>query len=288
MFDSIKRDIQHQYTYGGMTVRLVMINLAVFITVMLFRLVLFIVNGGQVPGIFYTLTEGLSLANTWKLILFRPWTLVTHMFFHTGFFHILINMLYLFWFGRVLENLLGERKTLNTYILSGFAGALLYFIFSGLLYDGVTYALGASAAVMGIAVAAATMAPDHEFHLLFIGRVKLKFLVLALVLLDLIMIPAMSNSGGHIAHIGGAVMGYVYIKLLYQGVDLGDIDFKPNIKRPKFDVYVNEDKMSQKPKKRRPQETQDRIDQILEKIKQSGYESLTQEEKDFLYEASKK
>lgn len=288
MFESIKKDIQHQYTYGGMTIRLVMINLAVFVAVMLFRLVLFIVNGGQVPGIFYTLTEGLSLANSWKLILFRPWTLITHMFFHTSFFHILINMLYLFWFGRVLENLLGERKVLNTYILAGLAGALLYFIFSGLLYDGVTFALGASAAVMGIAVAAATMAPDHEFHLLFIGRVKLKFLVLALVLLDLIMIPAMSNSGGHIAHIGGAVMGYIYIKLLYQGVDLGDINFKPNIKRPKFDVYVNEEKKSTRPKSRRPQETQDRIDVILEKIKISGYDSLTQEEKDFLYEASKK
>ncbi|HLU93833.1 MAG TPA: rhomboid family intramembrane serine protease [Membranihabitans sp.] len=287
MFASIKKDIQHQYTYGGMTVRLVLINLGVFLVIMLFRLVLFIVNGGQVPGFYYTITDGLSLANTWKLILFRPWSLVTHMFLHTSFFHILINMLYLFWFGRVLENLLGERKILNTYILSGLAGALMYFIFSGFLYDGVTYALGASAAVMGIAVAAATMAPDHEFQLLLIGRVKLKFLVLALVLIDLIMIPAMSNSGGHVAHLGGALMGYVYIKLLYQGIDLGDINFKPNIKRPKFDVYVNEEKKSSG-STRRPQKTQDRIDLILEKIKNSGYESLTQEEKDFLYEASKK
>lgn len=288
MFESIKRDIQHQYMYGGMTVRLVLINLGIFVTIMLFRLVLFIVNAGQIPGVFYTLTDGLSLANSWKLILFRPWTLITHMFFHTGFFHILINMLYLFWFGRVLENLLGNRKVLNTYILSGLAGALLYFIFSRILYETTTYALGASAAVMGIAVAAATMAPDHEFQLLFIGRVKLKFLVLALVLLDLIMIPAMSNSGGHIAHIGGAIMGYVYIKLLYQGIDLGDINFKPNIKRPKFDVYVNEEKKSSNPANPRKQKTQDRIDEILEKIKLSGYESLTQEEKDFLYEASKK
>lgn len=295
MIESIKRDIQQQFLYGGMTVRLILINLGVFVAVMLFRLILFIVNGGQVPEIYYTLTDGLSLANTWKLILFRPWTLITHMFFHTGFFHILINMLYLFWFGRVLENLLGERKVLNTYILSGLAGALLYFIFSGLLYDGVTYALGASAAVMGIAVAAATMAPDHEFQLLFIGRVKLKFLVLALVLLDLIMIPAMSNSGGHIAHIGGALMGYMYIKLLYQGIDLGEINFKPNIKRPKFGVYVNEDKKSSRSTQDRnqetqyrTQETQDQIDLILEKIKISGYESLTQEEKDLLYEASKK
>lgn len=287
MLDSIKRDLEQQYRYGGMTVRLVLVNLGVFVAIGLIRLVLFIFNGGHVPGIYYTLTDGLSIANSWKLILFRPWTLVTHMFLHLSFFHILINMLYLFWFGRVLENLMGERKVLNTYILSGLAGALMFFIFSGFLYDGTTYALGASAAVMGIAVAAASVAPDHVFQLLFIGRIKLKFLVLGLVLLDLIMIPALSNSGGHIAHLGGAIMGFVYISLLYQGIDLGDINFKPRMKRPKFDVYVNESKKSEQ-QKRRPLGTQDYIDRILEKIKISGYESLTQEEKDFLYEASKK
>lgn len=287
MFESIKKDILQQYHYGGMTIRLVLINIGVFVAVMILRLLLFIISAGHIPGIFYTLTDGLSLANSWKLILFRPWTLITHMFLHLSFFHILINMLYLFWFGRILENLMGERKVLNTYILSGLAGALMFFIFSQLLYAGHVFALGASAAVMGIAVAAATVAPEHEFQLLFIGRVKLKFLVLALVILDLIMIPAMSNSGGHIAHLGGALMGYVYIKLLYQGIDLGDINFKPNIKRPKFDVYVNEEKKIARTTKR-PQQTQDRIDIILDKIKDSGYVSLTQEEKDFLYEASKK
>ena len=287
MFDSIKKDLLQQYHYGGMTIRLVLINIGVFVAVMFLRLLMFIINGGNVPEVFYTITEGLSIASSWKLILFRPWTLVTHMFLHLSFFHILINLLYLFWFGRLLENLLGERKVLNTYILAGLTGALMFFIFSGFLYDGNTFALGASAAVMGIAVASATMAPDHEFNLLFIGRVKLKFLVLALVILDLIMIPAMSNSGGHIAHLGGSLMGYIYIKLLYQGVDLGDINFRPSMKRPKFDVYVNEEKKSSG-KTHRPQETQDRIDQILDKIKISGYESLTQEEKDILYEASKK
>ncbi len=287
MFDSIKKDLEQQFRYGGMTIRLVLINLGFFVGIMMIRLILFIVNGGQVPGFFHTLTDGLSIANSWKLILFRPWTLVTHMFLHLSFFHILINMLYLYWFGRVLENLVGERKVLNTYVLSGLSGAVLFFIFSGFLYEGTTYALGASAAVMGIAVAAATMAPDHEFHLLFIGRVKLKFLVLGLVLLDFIMIPAMSNSGGHIAHLGGAFMGFFYIRLLYQGIDLGDINFRPRMKRPKFDVYVNKEKKNST-MNRRPMDKQDQIDRILEKIKISGYENLTQEEKDFLYEASKK
>ncbi|MBY5957165.1 rhomboid family intramembrane serine protease [Membranicola marinus] len=287
MFDSIKKDLEQQFRYGGMTIRLVLINLGVFVGIMMIRLILFIVNGGQVPGFFHTLTDGLSIANSWKLILFRPWTLVTHMFLHLSFFHILINMLYLYWFGWVLENLVGERKVLNTYVLSGLSGAVLFFIFSGFLYEGTTYALGASAAVMGIAVAAATMAPDHEFHLLFIGRVKLKFLVLGLVLLDFIMIPAMSNSGGHIAHLGGAFMGFFYIRLLYQGIDLGDINFRPRMKRPKFDVYVNKEKKNST-MNRRPMDKQDQIDRILEKIKISGYENLTQEEKDFLYEASKK
>lgn len=287
MFNSIKNDLIQQFRYGGMTTRLVLINIGLFVGILFLRLLMFILHGGEVPGIFYTITDGLSLASSWKLVLFRPWTIITHMFLHLSFFHLLINMLYLFWFGRVLENLLGERKILNTYLLSGLAGAIFFFLFSGVFYDGVVFALGASAAVMGIAVAAATMTPDHEFHLLFIGRVKLKFIVLFLVILDFLMIPAMSNSGGHIAHIGGAVMGFIYIKLLYQGVDLGDINFKPRMNRPKFEVYVNEEKKTSR-KPQRSQHIQDQIDEILDKIRISGYDSLTQEEKDFLYEVSKK
>jgi len=287
MIESIKNDLRYHYRHGGMISKLLIINIGVFILIMIMRVVLFIIGGGQVPAFFHTITNGLSLGNTWKLILFRPWTLVTHMFLHLTFFHILINMLYLFWFGRVLENLLGARKILNIYIASGLMGALLFFIFSGLLYEGRVFALGASAAVMGIAVAAATMTPDHQFQLLFIGRVKLKYIVLFLVLLDFIMIPAMSNSGGHVAHLGGALMGYIYIRLLYKGIDLGDINLKPKIRRPKFDVYVNEEKKAER-KQTTPQDVQARIDAILDKIRQEGYENLTQEEKDFLYEASKK
>lgn len=287
MIESIKNDLRYHYRHGGMISRLLIINIGIFILIMLLRAILFIFSGGQVPAFFHTLTNGLSLGNTWKLILFRPWTVITHMFLHLTFFHILINMLYLFWFGRVLENLLGPRKILNIYIASGLTGALLFFIFSGLLYEGQVFALGASAAVMGIAVAAATMTPDHEFQLLFIGRVKLKYIVLFLVLLDFIMIPAMSNSGGHVAHLGGALMGYLYIRLLYKGIDLGEINLKPRIKRPKFDVYINEEKKAER-MQTGPQEVQDRIDAILDKIRHEGYENLTQEEKDFLYEASKK
>src|SRR5699024_1918389 len=136
MIESIKNDLRYHYRHGGMISKLLIINIGVFILIMIMRVVLFIIGGGQVPAFFHTITNGLSLGNTWKLILFRPWTLVTHMFLHLTFFHILINMLYLFWFGRVLENLLGARKILNIYIASGLMGALLFFIFSGLLYEG--------------------------------------------------------------------------------------------------------------------------------------------------------
>src|SRR5690625_5435608 len=135
------------------------------------------------------------------------------MFLHLTFFHILINMLYLFWFGRVLENLLGPRKILNTYIISGLMGALLFFIFSGLLYDGRVFALGASAAVMGIAVAAATMAPDHVFQLLFIGRVKLKYIDVFLGFLSFLIVAAMRNSGGHSAVRVGGMSGLSYSRI---------------------------------------------------------------------------
>jgi|SRR5690625_2360184 len=288
MIDSIKNDLRYHFRHGGMISKLLIINIGVFILIMMLRVILFILGGGQIPSFYHTITNGLSLGNTWKLVLFRPWTVITHMFLHLTFFHILINMLYLFWFGRVLENLLGPRKILNTYIISGLMGALLFFIFSGLLYDGRVFALGASAAVMGIAVAAATMAPDHVFQLLFIGRVKLKYIVLFLVILDFIMIPAMSNSGGHIAHLGGALMGHFYIRLLYKGIDLGEINLKPKIKRPEFKVYVNEDKKAERTARYTSMDDQARIDEILDKIREEGYENLTQAEKDFLYEASKK
>lgn len=288
MIESIKNDLRYHFRHGGMISKLLIINIGVFILIMMLRVILFIVGGGQIPSFYHTITNGLSLGNTWKLVLFRPWTVITHMFLHLTFFHILINMLYLFWFGRVLENLLGPRKILNTYIISGLMGALLFFVFSGLLYDGRVFALGASAAVMGIAVAAATMAPDHVFQLLFIGRVKLKYIVLFLVILDFIMIPAMSNSGGHIAHLGGALMGHFYIRLLYKGIDLGEINLKPKIKRPQFKVYVNEEKRAERRSPDTPVDEQARIDEILDKIRTEGYENLTQAEKDFLYEASKK
>ncbi|WP_236975121.1 rhomboid family protein [Membranihabitans maritimus] len=288
MFDSIKRDLIFQFRHGGMTTRLILINVVVFVTIMMIRLIGFIVNGGEVPGFYHILTNGLSISNDWKSVLFRPWSIISHMFLHLGFFHILFNMLYLFWFGRILENLLGERKILNIYIISGLIGAFFFFIFSRLLYDGEIYALGASAAVMGIAVATATMSPDYEMRLLFLGDVKLKYLVLALVLLDLIMIPTMSNSGGRVAHLGGALMGFLYIKLLYNGIDLGDINWKPSVKRPKFKVYVNKDKPQDNNRYNRPQTVEQRVDEILDKIRSSGYDSLTQDEKDFLYDASKK
>lgn len=287
MIESIKNDLKFHIRHGGMTTKLLIANIGLFIVIMILRLILFIGNGGQLPSFFGTIVNGLSLGNTWKLVLFRPWTLITHMFLHVGFFHLIINMLYLFWFGRVLENLMGERKILNIYIISGLAGAVFFFIFSGFLYDGRVFALGASAAVMGIATATAAVVPDHVFQLLFIGRVKLKYIVLFLVLLDLILIPAMSNSGGHVAHLGGAMMGLIYIRLLYRGIDLGEINFRPHMKRPKFDVYVNRDKKAAE-KPRNPSDTQARVDAILDKIRDSGYESLTKEEKDFLYEASKK
>ncbi|GAA5220771.1 rhomboid family protein [Membranihabitans marinus] len=290
MFDSIKKDLIFQYQYGGMTIKLILINIGFFLAIMLFRLVLFIGNAGELPGFYYTIVDGLSLSNEWRYIILRPWTWITHMFMHLGLLHILFNMLYLMWFGRILENLLGPRKIINIYIIAGLCGALFFFGFSKLLYTGEVFAFGASAAVMGIAVAAATMVPDHEMRLLFIGNVKLKFLVLALVLLDLIMIPSMSNSGGHVAHLGGAFMGFLYIKLLYNGIDLGDIKWKPKVKkRPSFKVMVNKEKMMDlKKTKERSLTEQQRIDAVLEKIKEEGYEKLSQEEKDFLFEVSKK
>lgn len=216
----------------------------------------------------------------------RFYTILTYQFFHDGFLHLLFNMLWLFWMGKIFLDFLKPRQFHFVYLAGGFAGALFFLlaynvfpVFAGVL-SGATV-IGSSAAVMAIVVATATLVPDYSIRLLFLGDVKLKYLALGYVALDLIGI-ATTDAGGSFAHLGGAVFGFVYIKLLQNGKDWSKL-FR---RKSKLKVVKND---FSAPAAKRTVEMvhQDEIDRILDKISKSGYDKLSKTEKETLFKASK-
>ncbi len=215
------------------------------------------------------------------------WTPVTYMFMHAGVFHILFNMLWLYWFGQIFEEYLGKKRTLGLYLMGGLAGAFLFVVcYNTLPYFTHSAAalgpplVGASASVTAIIIATATLLPDYTISLILIGPVKLKWLALFFIVIDFLGIVG-PNAGGEIAHLGGALIGFVYIKQLQKGHDwiaaIANV-FKP---RPKLKVVSKNSsgKSGGKPR-------QEEIDLILDKISQSGYDSLSKQEKEILFRAS--
>jgi len=217
----------------------------------------------------------------------RFWTPLTYMFMHDGIFHILFNMLWLYWFGQIFEEYLGKKRTLGLYLLGGFAGAALFILSyntlpfftheNAALYSSM---VGASASVMAIMVATATLLPDYTISLIFIGPVKLKWLILAFIVIDFLGIVG-PNAGGEIAHLGGGLIGFIYIKQVQKGNDW--IDSINKLFRPKSKLKI----VSKNPSKN-PSDfpRQEEIDLILDKISRSGYDSLSKQEKEVLFRAS--
>lgn len=315
MVQSIWEDVKRAFTHGNSVSRLVVVNAVVFVGINLVNILLFIINGARPHPFFASLVEWLSLHREPWLILTRPWGIFTHMFLHTGFFHILFNMLYLFWFGRIVGDFIGDRRILPLYLMGGLAGAIIFVLSANTLPNIGMYALGASAAVMAVVTAAGAIAPEYTIRLMFIGDVKLKYIVFVMIFLDLLSIANSSNAGGHFAHLGGALFGWVYILQLQQGRDWttpissliegirrgwGNIMHRP--KGPKNGprvIYRNPKANARRSNSayRRPAAGsarsdnmgyQEQLDAILDKIKESGYESLSQEEKEFLFNASKR
>lgn len=309
MLQSIWDDVKREFGYGNMVTRIIIINIVVFVIVNLTDLVLYIGNGGKPSPFYETFLHFFCMGADWKFFLTHPWGLITSMFLHEGFWHILWNMLFMYWFGRIVGDFIGNQRILPIYLLGGIAGGLMYFITANLLPYGEMggrFALGASGAVMAIVVAAGAIAPDYIMRLLFIGDVKLKYIVAVLVFLDLILIPKGGNTGGHFAHLGGAAFGWFFVFQLRNGNDwsapinkLSDgISrffsrlFSGGRQGPKV-VYRNPNRRQSDRRGNAASDSnskghQERLDAILDKIKQSGYNSLSKEEKEFLFNASKK
>ncbi len=232
----------------------------------------------------------------------RPWTIITYMFMHDRVFHMLGNVLWIWAFGYILQDLSGPSKLIPLFLYGGIAGGILYLL-SYNLFPGLRPAaamssvLGASAGAMAIAIATTTLAPGYRLFPMINGGIPLWVLTLIFVIIDIASITG-SNSGGHIAHLGGALIGYIIIIQLKKGQDwcqpinnffnwvsnLFNPDKKNWKKTAKKDFHYSV--KGTEPYKKIPNITQKRIDDILDKINQQGYRYLTQEEKDILKRAA--
>ncbi len=306
MVESIWKDLKKEFSYGNMVTRIIIVNVAVFILVNIIKLLLTVSAGFENSPAFDNFYKYLALSGDLWFDLTHPWVFLTHMFLHQGFFHILWNMLFLYWFGQIVGDFIGNQRILPLYLLGGLAGAIAYLVFANIAYNGGGYAYGASGAVNAIIVAAAVISPDYIIRLLFLGNVKLKYIAAVVVLLSIIGIADLNNTGGNIAHLGGALFGWFFILKLREGSDMAVpinrflskiANFFKNIpatskssskKGPRV-VYKNTSKKQRKAvSDQKELSHQERIDAILDKMRETGFEGLSKEEKDYLFNASDK
>lgn len=295
-------NLQHRYNTAGVTEKLIAVNVLVFAVFLTLQLISFLF---QMPdSVLNDITKWFVFPDHLDEFIFRPWTVVTYAFMHAGLWHILGNMIILYFSGRFFLNFFSGKRLLNYYFLGAFAGAVLfmlsYNIFPAFASSGRNHLIGASASVMAILVGVAAQAPNMQLRF-FMFNIKLWWVAAFFVLKDVVFIP-IENPGGHIAHIGGAALGYLYTTQLHKGHDIGAwfeelVDgivgwFAPKKKRPFKKVYRNKSKTKKRQKstkttKDAKDEQQRKVDAILDKISKSGYESLSKSEKDYLFEAGK-
>lgn len=294
---SIWEGIKNSFKEGSTLSKLIYINFGVFLLVKLVTAFVYLTGMSLSEGNF--VLNWLTLPADTTELLYRPWTVFTYMFLHEGFLHILFNMLYLYWFGRIFLSFLDQKKLLSVYLIGGLTGAAI-FVFAFNLFpvfeDDLAFsvALGASASVMAVVFATVSYSPDYIVNLVFIGPVKLKYIALVFILIDIIQLPQ-GNAGGHLAHLGGAFYGWLFINQLRKGKDISsgfnqmmDTVFSWFKSRNKMKVThkrarTADDKTYNKAKKQK----QENLNDILEKISKSGYDSLSKEEKEILFKSSK-
>jgi membrane associated rhomboid family serine protease len=281
-----------QYKNASILVKLIAVNSVLYLAVYLASFLFRMPQG--------TLVSWFVLPDDLGSLIYQPWSLITYSFLHFGFWHLLFNMLWLFWFGKLVLNLFNAKRFLTIYLLGGLFGGLFYVLAYNLfpVFTNTSgHLIGASGAVMAIMVFIATYSPNSEMRIFFFN-VKLWQIAAAIILLDLVQIPTSANAGGLLAHVGGAIFGYLYATQMAKGNDIGkwfeDIMdrvvnlFTPRVKKPFKKVHRNAKPSSVKSKSALEKtKHQLKVDGILDKIGKSGYESLTKAEKDFLFNAGK-
>jgi membrane associated rhomboid family serine protease len=287
-------ELKETYKQGSSLIKLIFLNLGIFFLFQIIKLIFFLTgNSGIVDFMMW-----FAVPSHVSALILKPWTLITYMFYHEDIWHIVFNLLIFYWFGKLFLYFFDQKKLVALYLLGGIAGALFYIavfnilpVFQPLVTGSA--ALGASASIMAIIFAVSIYAPEYKVMLIFFGEVKLIYIALVSVLLDVILMSS-GNAGGHIAHLGGAFMGWLWCIQFRKGRDLTTgitkfLFFLENIfkrksrlkvshKKPDSDLEYNQSKIKY----------QNEIDRILDKISKGGYDSLTKEEKEVLFKMSDK
>ncbi len=290
-------DLKNSYNRGNSMLRkLIFINIGVFLLVNLVRVFAFFITGDASDG--NQVNHWIFLPPALSDLVLRPWSIITYMFAHQGLFHILFNMLILYYLGSIYQEYLGNKKLFRVYFWGGIAGGLLFIIGMNLIPALNSPAmlskplLGASAGVLAVVAGIATLLPDYQIRI-FVFNIKLKWIALGYFALSIFNIPG-DNPGGNIAHVGGVVFGYLYIKHLQNSSFLdrwGDAIesrinkiFK-NKKKDERKIYNTYTVHMKEETKGKPDQSE--IDAILDKINKSGYDSLSRKEREMLFKASK-
>lgn len=293
---TIITDLQENYRRGNLAMRLIYWNAGIFVVLNLLAIGARLFNG-SVAG----LIEWVEVPASPDHLLRQPWSLLTYMFVHLDVWHFLFNMLWLYWFGNLFLQFFSMKHLRGVYVVGGILGALFYigafnlFPFFRPLADH-SYMLGASASVLAVACAVAYREPDYPVTLFLMGSIRLKYLALIVVAIDLLMVTG-DNGGGHIAHLGGALAGLWFAMSLGKGRDITSgvnkiIDLlggHTGPRKPKMKIHRStSSREADYDYNARRKSRSDEVDRILDKLRKSGYESLTEEEKKSLFDASKR
>ncbi len=294
---TIIEEIKEQLNRPNNTlVKLIILNVAVFLVLAVAKVILTI---SSFENIYSFIAFQIALPAFWLDTFYKPWTYFTYAFFHEDIFHLLFNMLFLYSFGKLVNEYLGSNRVLSIYILGALFGGAFYVLCYNLIPYFVPKAsysilLGASASVFAIVMAAATLLPDYSFNFMFIGQIKIKYIAAFYLVLSFISTVGL-NAGGNLAHLGGGLLGYLFITQLRKGNDLGKPVYavasfvsKLFSPKPKLRVTYRNNEYKSQPNTSNPSSSLVDVDDILDKISKSGYESLTKEEKQRLFEASQK
>lgn len=288
--------LKYRYKNGDVLVKFLFINIVVFLVIKVIKVFFTLFNVYA-----FDLITFLGVPSALSPLLHRFWTPFTYMFVHEQFWHLLFNMLWLYWFGRIFLQYFSGRTLGSLYVLGGLGGAFLYVVaFNTVPYFidlGPNWMIGASAAVMAIVMGAAFYRPNVHLNLFLLGQVRIVYIAVAVFLLDFLSLGSGTNEGGHVAHIGGAIIGYIFATQYKKGRDITGwvskmLDglanlTKPRRKKSRLKVQYRRAETDMEYNERKHSE-QAEIDAILDKLKQSGYSNLSPEEKKRLFDASKK
>lgn len=298
------KDLIKKFKSKPIVAQLIIINVAIWILLSLISVLCFLFQDPESSS--YTWTEQIlkyfAVPASLSALSARPWTILTYMFVHTSFWHLLFNMLWLYWFGKIFLEFKSKKELLLLYFAGGFIGSFFFIaaynifpVFKPIIDN--ANAIGASAAILGITIATATIAPNYNIRLLLIGNIKLKHIAIFTVVLDVLMIKE-GNAGGHFAHLGGALCGFIYglwirnkagiVNHFRQKKRKRNFSTPKKKKKKKSENIYTETYVSDEDYNRKKHENQEKIDKILDKISEKGYNALSKEEKDFLFSNSSK